>query len=79
MGAPQELDMKGTKDFLLNAISEGVNKSGMFRISTVPNSGYGWNPKEHFAMEQIQRNPPEGLHVSRNYKFEVYDWTVVET
>lgn len=77
MRVPERLNMKETKEFLLNLIKEDIEKDGMFSISTVPDHS-SWNKKEHFAMEQIQRNPPEGLHVSRGYKYEVYDWTVVE-
>lgn len=63
---------------LERSIQAAVEIRGIWQGTTCPTGEYsGWDVGEHYALEQIQRNPPQGLHVSRIYKFECYDWTVV--
>ena len=60
-------------------IQHALDTEGIWQRSTCPTgAGYGWDIKLHYALEQIQRNPPEGWHVSRIYVAECYDWTVVK-
>jgi len=73
-----KLNMQETKEFLVEEIKKCMLKNGMFSTSTDRQNSCEWNKKEHFAMQQIQRNPPEGLMVSVACNHQVYDWTVVE-
>lgn len=78
MSQPDNRTMDEVKSKLLEQIKASLEKEGIWQAATCPTGGHhGWDVKAHYALEQIQRKPPEGWHVSRTYKFECYDWTVV--
>ena len=76
---PCTMTMDEKKAELIAQIQTALGTEGIWQGCTCPTGGaFGWDVKAHYALEQIQRNPPEGWHVSRSYKFECYDWTVVK-
>lgn len=71
-----ELDQKVDK--ILECARAEIASRGYYTNSTCNTNSYGWSLLEHLAMEKIARNCPSDLNVSKNYKFEVWDWTITE-
>lgn len=77
--APKNETMDEARERIKAQIQTALDATGIWQGTTCPaGEGYGWYAKAHYALEQIQRNPPTDWHVSRSYKFECYDWVVVK-
>jgi len=71
--------MDEKREKIKQEIQKALDTEGIWHGSTCPTGGgFGWDVKAHYALEQIQRNPPDGWHISRTYAAECYDWTVVK-
>lgn len=59
-------------------IQPQIDKYGYYSVSTCDINYYGWSKLKHSAMEYLQRNPPEGMVVSRKVNHEVTDWKIMQ-
>jgi hypothetical protein len=74
-----DMTLAEKKASLIESISSQLKEKGIWQGTTcATGAGYGWDVLAHHALKQIQRNPPEGWHISSSYKFECTDWTIVQ-
>lgn len=68
--------LQQTRLDLIKRAREAIKKDGYFKISTCDTWSYGWNPNEHLAMKDLQRNGEPDLHVEGTILHGVNDWVI---
>ncbi len=58
-------------------VTEALKTTGVQTYSTCASGEHhGWNMPLHYALGQLQRNPPAGWHIECRTKWECQDWTI---